>query len=377
MKVGIVAGEKSGDYLASELIAEIKKRFPDAQFVGLCGPLMQAQGAVTLGEMETISIMGLEGLVSSLWQIIALRKRLFQHFIEERPDVFIGVDVPDFNLGLEKKLRAHNIPCVHYVSPTVWAWRSGRVKKIKRSIDLMLTLFPFEEAFYQRHDVPVKYVGHPLAKKVLAWQLPPNFKADLLGDAEQLIAVLPGSRMSEVSRLAPVMLTAARNLRLSRPQLKFVIPAANEKIKETLQAQLESNDVNIAIINGQSRDLLAAADLAILASGTAALEAALFATPMIVTYKVAWLSAIVFGHTIRVTHFSMPNHLTNPPAVPELMQTRATPANLEQELVKLLDDHDYRENMRAQLAAIAPRLSTNAAEIATDAIMELLQTSGC
>jgi lipid-A-disaccharide synthase len=377
MKIGIVAGEKSGDYLASELIAAIKRREPEAQFVGLCGPLMQAQGAVTLGDMDTISIMGLEGLFSRIGEILSLRRRLLTQFLTERPDIFIGVDVPDFNLGLERKLRAKGIPCVHYVSPTVWAWRSGRVNKIKRSTDLMLTLFPFEEDFYQQHDMPVRYVGHPLAEKVSKWQLPVGFRESLLGDGETLVAVLPGSRMSEVSRLAPEMLAAAYKLAQERSGLRFVIPAANEKIYDYLQQKVESNNSSIVIIHGQSRDLLAAADIAILASGTAALEAALFATPMIVMYKVAWLSALVFGRTIRVTHFSMPNHLTKPPVVPELMQEHATAENLEKEVRKMLDDADYRENMRLQLSKIAPTLSTNAAEIAAQAIFELLDKKPC
>ena len=375
MKIGIVAGEKSGDFLASQLIKALRQHYPDAKFVGLCGPLMQAEGAQTLAEMDKISIFGLEGLFGSIREILAIRKKLFDYFSAEPPAVFIGVDVPDFNLRLEQKLKQKGIPTVHYVSPTVWAWRSGRVKKIRRAVNLMLTLFPFEERFYQQHQVPVKFVGHAMANDALSWSVPAGFRESLLGGGETLIAMLPGSRTSEVSRLAPEMIEGAEQMLTTRPGLRFVIPAANKKILLWLQQQYPNLNPAIRIINGQSRDLLACCDCAVLASGTAALEAALFAKPMVVMYKVARLSALVFGHTIRVQHFSMPNHLTSRPVVPELIQAEATSQNMQTELARLLDDRAYFSSMRDELATIAPMLSGDSSAIAAAAIAELINIS--
>ena len=372
MKIAIVAGEKSGDYLGSQLIEAIKADYPTAQFVGLCGPLMQAQGATSLAEMDKISIFGLDGLLSSIVEIWLIRRRLYRHFLTMKPDVFIGIDVPDFNLGLARKLKTRGIPTVHYVSPTVWAWRPKRIKKIRRAIDLMLTLFPFEERFYQAKNVPVKYVGHPLATQVMQWQPDAALRNSLCTEAQILVAVLPGSRMSEVTRLAPVMLEAIAQLAPTRPNLRFVLPAANNKINDYLVKELNIDSKLVRILDGQSRDLLAVADMVILASGTAALEAALFAKPMIVLYKVSRLSQLVFGHTITVKHFSMPNHLTDPPVVPELIQENATAENLVGEVIRLLDDDQYRDCMRTALAEIAPALNVESGKLASQAIMQLI-----
>lgn len=374
MKVAIVAGETSGDYLGSELIEAMRAHFPDTEFVGLCGPLMQEQGAVTLAEMGKISIFGLDGLLGSIREILSIRKKLYEHFIEWQPDIFIGIDVPDFNLALEAKLKQKNIPVIHYVSPTVWAWRGGRIKKIRRSIDLMLTLFPFEKTYYQQHDTPVEYVGHPLAKQVLDWQVPQEFAEkfiDHLAD-KKLIALMPGSRASEVTKLAPVMLDAAVQLKQKFPNLIFVIPAANQKLLDKIVAMPEYQDAEVDIILGHSRDLLAVCNMAILASGTAALEAALFAKPMIVLYKVSKLSAWVYKNSITVEHYSMPNHLTNPPIVPELIQDNATVNNLVLEAQKLLIDEERFTSMQTALAQIAPDLNKNSGQLICSAITELL-----
>ena len=333
---------------------------------------MLAQGAETLAEMDKISIFGLEGLLGSVREILAIRKNIYQAMLDWRADVFIGVDVPDFNLSLEKKLKSQGIPTVHYVSPTVWAWRTGRIKKIRSAIDLMLTLFPFEEPFYQNHGVPVAFVGHPLASEVLAWSDQSRFKQSLLkGSQDSLIALLPGSRMSEVSRLAPIMIEAAEQLSASGAGTQFVIPAANQRVYAHLESILSGHS-SIELIDGRSRDLLSVCDLAVLASGTAALEAGMFGVPMIVMYKVSKISALVFGHTIRVEHFSMPNHLTDPPVVPELIQSEATVANLMRELSRLMNDEPYREDMRASLKTIAPALAKDSGKLAADAVLKLI-----
>lgn len=374
MKVGIVAGEKSGDYLGSELIKAIRGKYPNAEFVGLCGPLMQEQGATSLAEMEKISIMGVEGLLTGLPEIIRIRKRLYQHFIGDPPDVFIGIDAPDFNLGLERKIKKAGIPTVHYVSPTVWAWRGGRIKKIRHAVDLMLVLFPFEEQYYRQQGIEVKYVGHPLAKQVMDWQVAPGFRDAIAAPQDTLIALLPGSRMSEVSRLAPPMLAAAYRLAKARPELRFIIPTANQTIHHYLRDKLRVDTNIVGLIEGRSRDLLSVADLAILASGTAALEAALFAKPMVVMYKMAWLSIALYKRTVTVEHFSMPNHLTRPPMVPELLQDAATTDNLMQEVERLLDEPLYYQGMASALAKIAPELSADSGVIACAAIGQLIQS---
>lgn len=372
MRVGIVAGEKSGDFLGSELIRALRDRYPGAEFVGLCGPLMQQQGAISLAEMEKISIFGLDGLFSSLIEILSIRNKLYRHFQAWQPDVFIGIDVPDFNLALERKLKKRGVPTVHYVSPTVWAWRSGRISKIRASVDLMLVMFPFEEDYYRAQQTPVKYVGHTLAKEILRWSLDQQFHSSLNLADGRVIALLPGSRMSEVSRLAGEMINGARQLALSYPDLHFLIPAANPKIASYLRSALQLDSPKFRIVDGHSRDILALADVAVLASGTAALEAALFATPMVVMYKVSWLSAIVFKRSIRVKHFSMPNHLTDPPVVPELIQQSATAENMVEEVTKLLLDADYYSQQQSALGKIAPKLAADSAKLACDAIDQLL-----
>lgn len=375
MKIGIVAGEKSGDYLGAELIKSLKLRHPNAEFVGLCGPLMQAEGGVSLAEMDKISIMGIAGAVKGLFDILSIRRTIRAHMLSWQPDVFIGIDVPDFNLGLELKLKQAGIPTVHYVSPTVWAWRGERIHKIKRAVDLMLTLFPFEEAFYQKHRMPVKYVGHPLAKSILEWQVDAAVKAQILANEsanKRLIAVLPGSRMSEVSRLTPIMLRACKQLISAYPDLEFLIPAANNQIASYLHEQIAIERSPVRVIMGHSRDALALCHLSVLASGTAALEAALFAKPMVVMYKVSKLNEWYAARTMSVKYFSMPNHLTNPPAVPELIQAHANVDNLVAEVDKLLSDQQYYQSMREALSAIAPALCEDSGQLVCDAIGSLL-----
>lgn len=373
MKVGIVAGEKSGDYLGAELIKAIKRRHPKAEFVGLAGPLMKEQGAVSLGEMDKISIMGIVGVLKGLFGILSIRRTIRKHMLDWRPDVFIGIDVPDFNLSLEIQLKEAGIPTVHYVSPTVWAWRENRIHKIKRAINLMLTLFPFEETFYQKHNTPVKYVGHPLAKPVIDWQVSDEAQSQIEhAPAKRLIAILPGSRMSEVSRLAPIMLQTATELSKRYSDLEFVMPAANEKLHHYLVNELKIADTPVKVVLGYSRDTLSLCHLALLASGTAALEAALFAKPMVVMYKISKLEEWYAAQTMIAEHFSMPNHLLKPPPVPELLQLEATAENAVKELSIYLDDDAKYTEVKARLAAIAPSLSEDSGELACDAIEDLI-----
>ena len=372
MRVAIVAGEKSGDFIGSELIKAIRQRHPQAEFVGLAGPLMQAEGAESLADMDKISIFGLDGLFSSLAEILAIRRKLLKHFLNWQPDVFVGIDVPDFNLGLEAKLKRAGIPAVHYVSPTVWAWRSGRIRKIKRAVDLMLTLFPFEVKFYQQHDVPAVCVGHPLAHSLFEQQQPvqinPAWPTDYC-----LIGLLPGSRMSEIRPLAPEMIRGAKLLAQDHPNLRFVIPAASQRVMDSIRPLLDPNSDLIHLQLGGARDVLRESHLSVLASGTAALEAALLATPMVVMYRISKLSELVFKPSIRVEHYSMPNHLTERPVVPELVQAEATAERMQEEVDGLLTDADIYRQMKTQLAAVRPLLAMDSSELACDAIFSLIQ----
>lgn len=376
MNVGIVAGEKSGDYLGAELIKAIRKRHPDAVFVGLAGPLMQEVGAKSLAEMDKISIMGIAGALKSLREILSIRKRIREHMLNWQPDVFVGIDVPDFNLSLEIKLKEAGIPTVHYVSPTVWAWRSKRIVKIKRAVNLMLTLFPFEATFYQKHNTAVEYVGHPLAKSVLEWKVPEKFLSlvkEQISPGKDLVALLPGSRMSEVSKLAPIMLEAAKKLRDQNSSLEFILPAANDKILHYVDALVDELNSPVTVISGYSRDVLASCKMAVLASGTAALEAALFAKPMVVMYKVSKFEEWYAARTMVVEHFSMPNHLTTSPVVPELIQSRATVENLMIEVNRLLHEPQEYAKQQEALREIAPKLSEDSGVLACDAIEAMLR----
>jgi len=375
MRVGIVAGEKSGDYLGAQLIQAIRAKYPNAEFVGLAGPQMKSVGAVSLAEMEKISIMGITAALKGLPQILSIRKNIKRYMLDWRPDVFVGIDVPDFNLGLEKKLKQAGIPTVHYVSPTVWAWRSKRIVKIRNAIDLMLTLFPFEKEFYQKHNTRVAYVGHPLAHEVVNWKLPDcvhSLMKDELSPNKRMIALLPGSRSSEVTRLAPIMLQAAKIFKKNDPNLSFVLPAANQKLEKVLTEMIHELQAPVKLLSGYSRDVLGACHTAVLASGTAALEAALFAKPMIVMYKVAKLEEWYASRTMIVKHFSMPNHLTDPPVVPELIQEKATVGNLVAELDSLLTDQELYNTQKRALADIAPMLLEDSGKLALEAIESLI-----
>ena len=377
MKVGIVAGEKSGDYLGAELIRAIKTKYPNAQFVGLAGPLMQAEGARSLADMDKISIMGVAAAVKGIRDILSIRKKIRNHMLEWQPDVFVGIDVPDFNLRLEMRLKKANIPTVHYVSPTVWAWRSKRIVKIKKAVNMMLVLFPFEKDFYLKHDVKVYYVGHPLADEISKWRIPNS--ADSVLDLtamsnRRVIALLPGSRTSEVTRLAPVMLAAAKQLKEKYEDLTFVLPAANDKLETLLKSMIEETSAPISLVAGHSRDVLGVCHMAVLASGTAALEAALFAKPMVVMYKVSKLEEKYAARTMAVKHFSMPNHLTNPPVVPELIQGDATVEKLMAEVELLLNDSSAYAAQKSALSSIAPNLIEDSGRLALEAIEGLLAT---
>jgi len=377
LRIGIIAGEASGDILGSGLIEAIQKRYPTAQFEGIAGPRMIRAGCWPLYPGDVIAVMGIFEVLRHLPRILRTRRELLQRFLVDPPDLVIGIDSPDFNLDLELKLREAGIRTAHYVSPSVWAWRQKRVFKIARAVDLMLALFPFEAQFYRDHKVPVVCVGHPLAEMIPDKLDVAGIRAELgLDPNRPTVALLPGSRMGEVSRLGGVFLQAAAKLAAERPELQFVAPMASNKLAVHFSALIEqlAPDVDLTLIDGQSREVMGAADAIMLASGTATLEATLLRKPMVVAYRMAWLTWALLKLTgiIKAKRISLPNLLADADLVPELIQQDANPERLAKELSKALDDTVYREMLQAQFETIHHDLRKDASEQAAQAVLKVI-----
>jgi lipid-A-disaccharide synthase len=373
IQIAIVAGEPSGDRLGAGLIRELKTILPNARFEGIGGPKMADQGCKILFHMDRIGVIGLDGLREKLWDILSIRRRLTALWQRQRPAVFIAVDVPDFNIALEYRLKQAGIPCVHYVSPTVWAWRSYRIHKIKRSINHMLALFPFEAEFYRRHRVPVTCVGHPLADEISAPD-PPAAREALNIGAGLIVALLPGSRRSEIKRLAPPMIEAARILYSQYPEIQFILPFATDSVRETFQQVVGPvEDMPVILLQGQSRLALEAADAAVLASGTASLEAALLCVPHVVVYRLSALSYWWVQRLRQVDHFAMPNHLLPEPLVPELIQEHVTADNIVEAVNGYLQNPGGMQKIKQAFANIHTALKLDADKRAALAVVDLLK----
>ncbi len=367
MKIAIVAGEPYGDVLAAGLIREIKLRIPDAKFYGIGGEKMQAEGFEILHPMDSIAVMGIGSVLKDLRHILNIRSSLREIILQNKPDCFIGVDVPDFNLSLEKRLRAAGIKVVHYVSPSVWAWRGYRIKKIKRAVDHMLTLFPFEKQYYDQHHIPATFVGHPGADKALAIQ--PGL--DISG-RQNTIALLPGSRTAEVQNLLPIMLQAAKLIVKRYPDTRFILPFANEKLQERHQDSVLESGLPVKITLGQSEQAMGCSHLGIMASGTAALEAMMYGCVMVVVYKMAWLSYTMFNYFKHVEHFSLPNHLLDSPLIPELAQEQVTAENIFSEVVAFLEKPDYMRDLETQFEKVALTLNKDSDALAAETILSVI-----
>ncbi len=338
LRVALVAGEASGDILGASLMQALRARHPQVEFIGIGGPLMEAQGLTSYFPMERLAVMGLVEVLGRLPELLSRRRRLVRTLIEAKPDVFIGIDAPDFNLGLELKLRRAGIKTVHYVSPSVWAWRQKRVLQIREACDLMLCLFPFEAQFYDAFQVPVRFVGHPLADAipVQADRAAAREALDLPQDCH-VVALMPGSRGGEVSRLGSLFLDAAVRLRTLRPGVRFVLPCASPERRRQLEEMLVGRDLPLTLLNGRSHEALAACDAVLIASGTATLEALLYKRPMVVAYKVAALTYVILKRMVKSPYISLPNLLAERLLVPELIQDAATPESLAQLLAPLLE----------------------------------------
>ncbi|WP_137974335.1 lipid-A-disaccharide synthase [Pseudomonas sp. F(2018)] len=368
--VALVAGEASGDILGAGLMQALKQKHPQIEFIGVGGPRMEAEGLVSSFPMERLAVMGLVEVLGRLRELLGRRKRLIKELIAAKPDVFIGIDAPDFNLTLELKLRQAGIRTVHYVSPSVWAWRQKRVLKIREACDLMLTLFPFEARFYLGHQVPVRFVGHPLANTI-PLQADRDGAREALGltPDDSVVALLPGSRGGEVARLGELFLDAAERLRALRPGVQFVLPCANAERRAQLEAMLAGRNLPLRLLDGRSHEALAACDAVLIASGTATLEALLHKRPMVVAYKVAPLTYRILKRLVKSPYISLPNLLAERMLVPELIQDAATPDALAQTLAPLLEDGAVQT---LGFDVIHRALRQDASEQAADAVLKLV-----
>ncbi|HEX6928008.1 MAG TPA: lipid-A-disaccharide synthase [Gammaproteobacteria bacterium] len=381
MKIGIVAGEASGDILAAGLLRELRERHPDMHAEGIAGPEMIAAGCRALWPLEKLSVMGLVEVLAHLPELLRLRRDAVAHFSSSRPDVFIGVDSPDFNLGMESRLKRRGIRTVQYVSPSIWAWRQGRAAKIGRGTDLVLCLFPFEPEIYARHGTRAVFVGHPLADTIPEFVDPIAARMELGLPAEgKLLALLPGSRMSEAGRLADAFFDTVRWLRERDPELRAVIPAATPRIRAFLEGKLAAfgDGTGVTIVDGRSRDIMAAADVVLLASGTAALEALLLKRPMVVSYRLNALTYFLVRllRLLKLPYVSLPNVLAGERIVPECLQGDARADVLGPEVLMLLRDAAARDAQTRIFGGIHATLRCNASRRAADAVLELARPSG-
>jgi len=370
LTVALVAGESSGDILGAGLMQALKARHPDVEFIGVGGARMEAEGLKSYFPLERLAVMGLVEVLGRLPELLSRRKRLLRTLLDVRPDVFIGIDAPDFNLDLELKLRRAGIKTVHYVSPSVWAWRQKRVLKIRDGCDLMLTLFPFEAKFYDAHQVAVRFVGHPLADAIplCADRNAARALLNLPTDAP-IVALMPGSRGGEVARLGSLFLDAAERLRGLRPGIRFVMPCASPERRTQLEQMLAGRDLPLTLIDGRSHEALAACDAVLIASGTATLEALLYKRPMVVAYRVAPLTFSILKRMVKSAYVSLPNLLAQRLLVPELLQEAATPEAMAQLLSPLLE---HGEVQTEGFDEIHRTLRRDASSQAADAVLELV-----
>ncbi|MBS1160938.1 MAG: lipid-A-disaccharide synthase [Proteobacteria bacterium] len=377
VRIAVVAGEASGDLLASHLIAALKSKLPDAVFYGIGGPKMEGQGFDAWWPLEKLAVMGYVDALKHYREIAGIRRQLKRRLLELRPDIFIGVDAPDFNLGLETDLKAAGIKTIHYVSPSIWAWRGGRIKKIGRAVNRVLALFPMEPPLYEREHIPVTYVGHPMADSI-------PLETNMLAVREKLslprdvpiIALLPGSRQGELAMMAETFVQTAKLIRDQHlPTAVFVVPLTTRETRLQFEMAIytqQAADVPFRLLFGHAQDALGAADVSLVASGTATLEAALIKRPMVITYKIAKLSYWIMKRMAYQAFVGLPNILAGRSVVPEILQDEATPENLAEALVKLYQDKDNARVVAEVFTDLHLQLRQNTAEKAANAVIACL-----
>ena len=373
--LGLVAGEASGDLLGAHFISALKQAHPDLRAAGIAGPKLIQVGVEAIFPSEKLAVNGYVEVLRHLPALLWIRSRITRHFLTERPRVFVGIDAPDFNFTLEAKLKQAGIPTVHFVSPSLWAWRPERIHRIKQAVSHMLVVFPFEEKIYQDAGIPVTYVGHPLADVI---PLEPNVdaaRAALALTAGPVIALLPGSRLSEVKRHAQLMLDAATLILQRHPDAQFVLPAASEAATQLIRRAAQGRQLPLHILNGQSHTALAASDVALVASGTATLEAALFKKPMVITYRVPALTAYLMRKKALLPWIGLPNILAREFVVPERVQEAATAENLAADALAWLDDAPRCQALAETFHAMHVSLRQNASARIAAALEPYLESA--
>lgn len=375
MKIAVVAGEPSGDFLGGGLIRCLANRYPQAQFEGIGGPAMQGAGLQSFYPLSDLSVMGLFEVLRHLPRLLSIRRALTRHWHNHPPDLFVGIDAPDFNLPLARRLRRNGITTVQYVSPTVWAWREGRIKTLRAAVDQVLCIYPFEHDYFAARNLPSRFVGHPLADAVpleldaLAARKELGLAADGL-----VLAVLPGSRASEINRLGPIFLSALGLILERIPTLQVVIPCATPALRQAIEQQLmeTQNPCPVVLLDGNARAALTAADVGLVASGTATLEALLCRCPAVMAYQVNALSAAIGRQLIRVPYFAMPNLMADEPLIPEFIQEQAKPAAIANAALKWLESPEQRAAINSRFADLHRSLRCDADASAAAAVSDLL-----
>ncbi|OCG05225.1 lipid-A-disaccharide synthase [Gilliamella sp. wkB112] len=378
LTIALVAGETSGDILGAGLIRSLKNRYPNIQFIGIAGPQMQAQGCQAWYEMEELSVMGIVEVLGRLRRILAIRRDITKRLIALKPDIFIGIDAPDFNLSLEGKLKQAGIKTIHYVSPSVWAWKQKRVFKIKRNTDLILAFLPFEKAFYDKFDVPCRFIGHKMADDV-------PLQPDQTAMRQQLgipingrcLALLTGSRHAEVTLLSKPFLLAAKLLKQRYPDLHIVVPLANAKRRaefEQIKAEI-APELDMQLLMGHAREAMIASNASILASGTVALECMLAKCPMVVGYKMKAFTFWLAKKLIKTPYVSLPNILAGKEIVPELLQQDCTPENITNHIIPFLEGNNAQ--LQQTFLSLHKQIRCNADEQAAQAVLDVLGVATC
>ncbi len=375
-RIGIVAGEASGDLLGSHLVKALREKLPDAQFVGIAGPKMLAAGVVSHYPMEKLAVMGYVEVLKRYFEIVGIRRKLMAYFKSNPPDLFIGVDAPDFNLDLERALKEGGVPTVHYVSPSIWAWRGERIHKIGKSCSKILTLFPFEPVLYEQAGIDAAYVGHPLADLIPESPDKMAMRRHMKLPLEaRIFAFLPGSRQSELRHLADIFIRTAMLIREKWSDARFLVPLSSRETRIQFEEAIYRNgaeEMPFTLLFGHAVDAMIAADIVLVASGTATLEAALLKKPMVITYKVAPLTYRLMKRRHYQPYVGLPNILAGKFVVPELLQDDATPENLAQALLNLMQDETVIPKLEALFSKIQFSLKQNTAEKASMAILPLL-----
>lgn len=376
VRIAMVAGEPSGDMLAAHLIAALKKHLPDATFYGIGGPRMQAQGFDAWWPMDALSVMGFVDALKNYREISGIRRQLKKRLLKEPPDIFIGVDAPDFNLGLETSLKSARIKTIHYVSPSIWAWRGGRIKKIGQAVARVLALFPMEPPLYEKERIPVTYVGHPLADEIPLETSKFAVREKLfMAQDTPVFALLPGSRQAELALLGDTFVQTAKLICEKLPKAQFVVPLTTRETRLQFEMAIynqQAGDIPFRLLFGHAQDALGAADVSLVASGTATLEAALIKRPMVITYKIARLSYWLMKRMAYLPYVGLPNVLAGRFVVPEILQEQATPENLAAALINLYEDKENAAAVEAAFTEIHLQLRQNNGEKAAKAVLECL-----